>query len=93
MLVILPGRNPHPFSGAREYLYAKWWGREIEVGQPKRPQRKHRCNTHTIWPVIGPQEFLDLLARYDLGRYVCVHLIAEEQGCEETAEVHARTNG
>lgn len=92
MKIRLVSSDPH--SPTRiSHLYREWWGREIEVGNPQRPRAKHQCQTHTIWPIIGPREFLDLLAKYDLGRYVCAHQIAEETQCGEIAELHARTNG
>ena len=78
MKVLLADRNPHPFTGAREDFYAPWWGREVEIGAPRTAEEKHRCGTHTIWPIVGPQEFVELLVKHGLGRFVCIHLISTE---------------
>lgn len=77
MIVRLTDSDPHPYSVRLDLLLKDWWGQEIEVGQPQTPEEKHRCATTAIYEITGPKALLDLLAKADLGRYVCAHQIAE----------------
>ena len=78
MKVLLADENPHPFPGAKEHVYADWWGREIELGTPKAPELPMPCGTRVIWPIVGPYEFVKALRNNKLGMFACVHCIGEE---------------
>lgn len=58
---------------------APWWGKEIIIGNPVRPDGETICGTAMVWPIIGPQEFLDVLAFNNLTRMACVHCLAVVQ--------------
>lgn len=77
MKVLLVDQNPHPLIGDRNYLYEKWWGREIELGEAVSPARDMPCAARLIWPIVGPPEFVALLRKYGLGTFACVHCFGE----------------
>lgn len=75
----LASRNPHPIDkhdsrsmAIRRALFG-WWGREIIVDNPIRPRGETICGTAMVWPIVGPPELVEVLAKHDLTRMACVH--------------------
>lgn len=85
--VVLVSEDPHPDPRpeARFYkdLVKPWWGREIQVGRPRRPRlpNSHRCNPLWVYDLLGPPELVELLIKNGIkGVVVCEHQVARVLG-------------
>jgi hypothetical protein len=89
MIIRLAHSNPHPItkndprSQTVRRILDRWWGREIIVGLPRRPRGETICGTAMVWPIIGPQELLTVLAFHNLAPVTCVHCLQVAQLEEE----------
>ena len=74
LIVRLASEDPHSITGSE--AVSEWWGRNIIVSQPLKPQREHACDPMYVYRILGPPEFIDfLLALGRCERFACEHCI------------------